>query len=89
MKKRKVLFRSHWWKYYCGTKILGIALCSDSNGQWTKCYSFVFFGFEACLYIERMPKKEPCNGNCGMNYCDENGCTERKRVLTEIPIQNK
>lgn len=23
-----------------------------------------------------------CNGDCGMNYCDENGCTERKRVLT-------
>ena len=26
---------------------------------------------------------EPCSGNCGMNYCDENGCTERKRVLTD------
>ena len=25
----------------------------------------------------------PCAGNCGMNYCDENGCTERKRVLTD------
>lgn len=24
-----------------------------------------------------------CNGNCGMNYCDDNGCIERKRVLTE------
>jgi len=24
----------------------------------------------------------PCQGNCGMNYCDENGCMERKRVLT-------
>lgn len=23
----------------------------------------------------------PCDGNCGMNYCDENGCTERKRNL--------
>lgn len=20
-----------------------------------------------------------CRGNCGMNYCDENGCSERKR----------
>lgn len=27
--------------------------------------------------------KEKCNGNCGMNYCDENGCMERKRVLVE------
>ena len=21
---------------------------------------------------------EPCNGNCGMNYCDDNGCLENK-----------
>lgn len=21
---------------------------------------------------------EPCDGNCGMNYCDENGCLENK-----------
>lgn len=27
-----------------------------------------------------------CNGNCGMNYCDENGCVERKRILSE-PIE--
>lgn len=25
----------------------------------------------------------PCDGNCGMNYCDENGCIERKRVLID------
>jgi hypothetical protein len=24
-----------------------------------------------------------CEGNCGMNYCDDNGCIERKRVLVE------
>jgi len=24
-----------------------------------------------------------CSGNCGMNYCDDNGCVERKRNLTE------
>lgn len=27
----------------------------------------------------------PCDGNCGMNYCDDNGCIERKRVLTDYP----
>lgn len=27
--------------------------------------------------------KEPCTGNCGMNYCDENGCTERKRAMVD------
>lgn len=21
---------------------------------------------------------QECNGNCGMNYCDENGCIDRK-----------
>jgi hypothetical protein len=26
-----------------------------------------------------------CDGNCGMNYCDENGCIERKRFLTPCP----
>jgi len=24
-----------------------------------------------------------CGGNCGMNYCDTNGCMDRKRILTE------
>lgn len=24
-----------------------------------------------------------CEGNCGMNYCDTNGCIERKRILCE------
>lgn len=24
-----------------------------------------------------------CEGNCGMNYCDDNGCIERKRILVE------
>jgi hypothetical protein len=29
-------------------------------------------------------KKAACTGNCGMNYCDENGCVERKRNNVEI-----
>ena len=24
-----------------------------------------------------------CSGNCGMNYCDDNGCMERTRILVE------
>jgi hypothetical protein len=24
-----------------------------------------------------------CEGNYGMNYCDDNGCIERKRILVE------
>lgn len=27
--------------------------------------------------------EEKCGGDCGMNYCDENGCVERKRLLVE------
>ncbi|HLO43893.1 MAG TPA: hypothetical protein VK175_06135 [Leadbetterella sp.] len=27
-----------------------------------------------------------CTGNCGMNYCDENGCVERKKHYVE-PIE--
>jgi hypothetical protein len=26
---------------------------------------------------------QPCDGNCGMNYCDTNGCIDRKRILTD------
>ena len=49
----RVIFRSHWWKYYCGTKIFGIAFCSDSLGMHTKYYSIVIFGFEICIFITR------------------------------------
>lgn len=24
-------------------------------------------------------EEKKCTGNCGMNYCDDNGCIERKR----------
>ncbi len=38
------------------------------------------------IFKRRTPKigyqYTPCTDNCGMNYCDENGCTERKRVLS-------
>ena len=41
--------------------------------------------YEEYAVLEPLTKQEPekCNGNCGMNYCDENGCIERKRILTE------
>ena len=29
-------------------------------------------------------EKIGCNKFCGMNYCDDNGCLERKRVRTDI-----
>jgi hypothetical protein len=30
--------------------------------------------------------KTVCRGNCGMNYCDDNGCTERKRILVDTDL---
>lgn len=33
-------------------------------------------------------KKQECSGNCGMNYCDENGCLDRKRHLVENDADN-
>jgi hypothetical protein len=32
--------------------------------------------------LEHLKEVMPCDGDCGMNYCDENGCPERKRILT-------
>jgi hypothetical protein len=41
-------------------------------------------------YEETTVKDNECNGNCGMNYCDENGCIDRKRNLVEpIDIDKK
>jgi hypothetical protein len=31
-----------------------------------------------------MDGQEECKGNCGMNYCDDNGCNERKRNLVDV-----
>jgi hypothetical protein len=25
--------------------------------------------------------QSPCSGNCGTNYCDENGCIDKKEVI--------
>jgi hypothetical protein len=37
------------------------------------------------LYIKEQQENynNICKGNCGMSYCDTNGCTDRKRILTE------
>ncbi len=39
---------------------------------------------DKCAQTEKL--HIPCDGNCGMNYCDENGCIERKRELVEPPF---
>lgn len=28
-------------------------------------------------------QREPCEGKCGMSYCDNNGCVDRKRISVE------
>lgn len=35
------------------------------------------------------PRKEACKEWCGMNYCDENGCVNRKRNAVEITEADK
>lgn len=44
----------------------------------------VIFTPEALLELQNdFLELQKCNGNCGMNYCDENGCIDRKRHLVD------
>lgn len=36
-----------------------------------------------CIIDGVSQQREQCEEFCGMNHCDTNGCTERKRVLVE------
>jgi hypothetical protein len=38
-----------------------------------------------CNRLALRPPKRECGGNCGMNYCDENGCIDRKRNIVDTP----
>jgi hypothetical protein len=38
---------------------------------------------EQCNIDSVTQRSEPCEGNCGMSYCDDNGCVDRKRNLLE------
>lgn len=38
---------------------------------------------EAVRALHLQEEKNKCKGNCGMNYCDENGCIDRKRNLVD------
>ncbi len=35
--------------------------------------------FDKLIKAENEAIENRCTGDCGMNYCDENGCIERKR----------
>lgn len=35
--------------------------------------------FDKLIEAENEAIKNRCTGDCGMNYCDDNGCIERKR----------
>jgi hypothetical protein len=54
---------------------------SQKTSVWSKDgqYSGLFTMDNEQLF-EKFEKQytEPCNGNCGMNYCDDNGCLENK-----------
>lgn len=53
-------------------------------------YEDVLEAINKALTLQRVSQQsEPCTGNCGMNYCDDNGCIERKRILvepTDLPV---
>jgi len=44
--------------------------------------------YEKCNHLLTNANQK-CNGNCGMNHCDTNGCTERKRILVETTNANE
>lgn len=35
-------------------------------------------------YANQFKEKQECKKPCGDNYCDENGCTDRKRHYTPL-----
>ena len=38
---------------------------------------------ELCVLFSVSQQSELCEGKCGMSYCDDNGCIDRKRILVE------
>lgn len=63
-------------KIFCagGSNEKGFAMYVYANGKWAEIIS--------------EPEEKECDKPCGMNYCDENGCTNRKRLHTSEPIEN-
>ena len=65
----------------------------NADGSFKKIRVNIFHSEENGLRVSTgkdKPRKtsvKKCNSNCGMNYCDDNGCIERKRVLTN-PADN-
>lgn len=41
----------------------------------------------ATKYIEEVLEVVKCKGNCGANYCDENGCTDQKEKVKANGIE--
>lgn len=51
---------------------------------------FADLHIDPILIYEIREVASECQGNCGMNYCDDNGCLDRKRELVEpIDAQGK
>lgn len=51
-------------------------------------YDKVIECFENNISVFSLFAENKCNGFCGNNYCDENGCVNRKRILTEPFLDN-
>lgn len=102
LKASKILFWVSFLFWILETAYFGWNATSQSKYE-TWCDNAVNIGIMTALmirletissyviknHIDRIGEtvSKACDGNCGMNYCDENGCIERKRVLTDYPCR--
>ncbi len=62
-----------------------LTICEFDEGFWNiKDISHfkddIYEDSEVIEWLSEYVQKD-CNGNCGMNYCDENGCIDKKKSL--------
>ncbi len=56
--------------------------CIDFISWYSASFDAVNMSYDDAFVAFEKQYTEKCNGDCGMNYCDENGCAERDRHLT-------
>lgn len=60
-------------------------ICEFGGGEWniediSHHRDDIYQDSEVLCWLDENEMQD-CNGNCGMNYCDENGCIDRKKNL--------
>lgn len=79
-------------KLIADCKLAVINMCKTGGRSFTMCVPVTLSDTDIILselisrYEKFIAASEPaCTGNCGMNYCDENGCIDRKRNFVDTP----